>query len=136
MKHLTPQRNYDKFLLAILILVAVAMSSCTQTKYIPIIHHQTKDSIVVRNHVDSIYINVKEYIKGNTIRKDSIVYRYIMRTDTICTHSVDSIPYIQEVIKEVPRKRTTYERVMIKTAWTFILLLVGAIVYRFLIRKP
>lgn len=112
-----------------LLIIALCFSSCTTTKYIPVEKIVTKDSIVIQKEYDSIEIKVKEYVGGDTIYRDSIVFRYVLRCDTIYSHSRDSIPYPVEVVKEVERSLNKYEETMIRLGWCLIALVFSAIVW-------
>ena len=98
--------------------------------YIPKVQTLTRDSIVTKLQHDSIYIKVTEKQKNDTIYRDSIVYNFVFRNDTIRTTKTDSIPYPVEVEKLVEKKLNGYQRTMIGFGWTLILLIVGFIGYK------
>lgn len=110
----------------------IGITSCTTIKYVPVEKVITKDSIIIQKEYDSIEIKVKEIVRGDTIYRDSIVFRYISRCDTIHTTRVDSIPYPVEVVKEVDKPRTTYEKNMIRLGWSFIVVVIGYVLWRFI----
>ena len=112
------------------LMIAFGLSSCKQIQYVPVEKVVTKDSIVIQKEYDSIEIKVKEYVAGDIQYRDSIVFRYILRTDTIYKNSRDSIPYTVEVVKEVERSRNWYEKTMIRIAWSFIAVVIGYILYK------
>lgn len=114
------------------LLVAFMLTCCTTIKYVPVEKVVTKDSIVVKKEYDSIEIKVKEYVGHDTIYRDSIVVRYKYRTDTIYQSYRDSIPYPVEVVKEVDKPRTTYEKNMIRLGWSFIVVVIGYVLWRFI----
>jgi hypothetical protein len=91
---------------------------------VPIEKIVTKDSIVIQKEYDSVEIKVKEYVDGGVQYRDSIVFRYILRSDTIYKTERDSIPYPVEVVKEVERSLNKYEKTMIRLGWCLILLLI------------
>jgi hypothetical protein len=109
------------------LIIAACFSSCTTTKYIPVEKIVTKDSIVIQKEYDSIEIKVKEYVDGGIQYRDSIVFRYVLRCDTIYKTERDSIPYPVEVVKEVERSLNGYEKTMIRLGWCLIALLVGIV---------
>lgn len=111
----------------LIIFVIVNLMSCTTIKYVPVEKVVTRDSIIIKKEYDSIKIKVKEYLRQDTIYRDSIVFRYILRSDTIYSHSVDSIPYPVEVVKEVERSLNGYEKTMIRLGWCLIALVVAIV---------
>jgi hypothetical protein len=113
------------FVLGFLIMVIFLLSSCTTTKYVPVEKIVTKDSVIIKKEIDSVYIKVKEVVGGDTVFRDSIVYHYVLRCDTLYLHHRDSIPYPVEVVKEVERSLNKYEKTMIRLGWCLIALLVA-----------
>jgi hypothetical protein len=110
-----------------ILLIIIGFTSCKQIQYVPVEKIVTKDSIVIQKEYDSIEIKVKEYVDGGIQYRDSIVFRYILRSDTIYQSHRDSIPYPVEVVKEVERSLNGYERTMIRLGWCLIALLVGIV---------
>lgn len=108
----------------------VILSACTTIKYVPVEKVVTKDSLVIQKEYDSVYIKVKEYVGGDTIYRDSIVFRYVYHNDTIYQNYRDSIPYPVEVVKEVERQLNTYEKTMMRIGWSFIVVVIGYILYK------
>ncbi len=114
-------------LLVATISLIIMLSACTTIKYVPVEKVVTKDSLVVKKEIDSVYVKVKEFVNGDTIYRDSIVFRYILRSDTIYKTERDSIPYPVEVVKEVERSLNWYEKTMIRLGWALIVLFVGIV---------
>lgn len=108
-------------------LMVIGLSSCKQVQYIPVEKIVTKDSLVVKKEIDSVYIKVKEVVGGDTVYRDSIVYHYVLHTDTLYLHHRDSIPYPVEVVKEVERSLNWYEKTMIRLGWCLIALVIGIV---------
>ena len=98
--------------------------------YIPKVQTLTRDSIVTKTQHDSIFIKVTEKQKNDTIYRDSIVYNFVIRNDTIRINRTDSIPYPVEVPKYIEKKLNGYQRTMISLGWTLILLVIGYVGYR------
>ena len=96
----------------------------------PKVQTLTRDSIVTKMHHDSIFIKVTEKQKNDTIYRDSIVYNFVFRGDTIRTTKTDSIPYPVEVPKYIEKKLNGYQRTMINLGWVLILSVIGYIGYR------
>ena len=113
------------------ILVAcLCLVGCKKIEYVYVPKVQTRDSIVTKLQHDSIFIKVTEKQKNDTIYRDSIVYNYVFRNDTIKVNRTDSIPYPVEVEKLVEKKLNGYQRTMIGLGWTLILLIVGYAGYK------
>ena len=98
------------------LLLCAMLSGCTTTQYIPVIEHKTDTLIQTKVVHDSIYINDSTVIteKGDTVRIEKWHTKYVQKEvhDTTYVAKHDSIPVPYEVIKEVPRKRTTTDWVL------------------------
>lgn len=103
---------------------------CKKIEYISVPQLQIRDSIVTKLHHDSIYIKVTERQKNDTIYRDSIVYNFVFRNDTIKVNRTDSIPYPVEVEKLVEKKLNGYQRTMISLGWVLILSIIGYVGYK------
>ena len=115
----------------LLILFAyLCLVGCKKIEYVSVPQVQIRDSIVTKLQHDSIYIKVTEKQKNDTIYRDSIVYNFVFRNDTIRTTRTDSIPYPVEVEKLVEKKLNGYQRTMIGFGWVLILSVVGFIGYK------
>ena len=121
-----------KRIILLLIVICLALVGCKKIEYVyvPKVQTLTRDSIVTKTHYDSIFIKVTEKQKNDTIYRDSIVYNFVFRNDTIRTNHTDSIPYPVEVEKLVEKKLNGYQRTMIGLGWTLILLVVGYAGYK------
>ena len=121
-----------KRIILLLIVICLCLVSCKKIEYvyIPKVQTLTRDSIVTKTQHDSIFIKVIEKQKNDTIYRDSIVYNFVFRGDTIKVNRTDSIPYPVEVEKLVEKKLNGYQRTMIGLGWTFILLIIGYIGYK------
>ena len=116
-----------------LILIAcLTLVGCKKIEYVyvPKVQTLTRDSIVTKLQHDSIFIKVTEKQKNDTIYRDSIVYNFVFRNDTIRITKTDSIPYPVEVEKLVEKKLNGYQRTMISLGWVLILSVVGFIGYK------
>lgn len=100
---------------------------CKTIEYVPVEKIVTKDSVIIKTEYVNKETKVKEYVAGDTVYHDSIVFCTILRCDTIYSHSVDSIPYPVEVVKEVERSLHSYEKTMIRLGWALIVLLVAIV---------
>ena len=121
-----------KRIILLLIIACLCLVSCKKIEYvyIPKVQTLTKDSIVTKLQHDSIFIKVTEKQKNDTIYRDSIVYNFVFRNDTIRTNRTDSIPYPVEVPKYIEKKLNGYQRTMIGFGWVLILSVVGFIGYK------
>ena len=121
-----------RIILFLILIEALFLVSCKKIEYVyvPKVQTLTRDSIVTKLQHDSIFIKVTEKQKNDTIYRDSIVYNFVFRNDTIRTNRTDSIPYPVEVEKLIERKLNGYQRTMISLGWTFILLIIGFIGYK------
>ena len=119
-----------KRIILLLIVICLCLVSCKKIEYVYVPKVQTRDSIVTKLQHDSIFIKVTEKQKNDTIYRDSIVYNFVFRNDTIKVNHTDSIPYPVEVEKLVEKKLNGYQRTMISLGWTLILLIIGYIGYR------
>lgn len=120
-----------RIILLILILIeAFFLVGCKKIEYISVPQVQIRDSIVTKMQHDSIFVKVTEKQKNDTIYRDSIVYNFVFRNDTIRVNRTDSIPYPVEVEKLIEKKLNGYQRTMIGLGWTLILLIIGYAGYR------
>lgn len=119
-----------KRIILFILFACLALVGCKKIEYVYIPKVQIRDSIVTKLHHDSIYIKVTEKQKNDTIYRDSIVYNFVFRNDTIKVNRTDSIPYPVEVERLVERKLNGYQRIMISLGWILIFAVVGFIGYR------
>lgn len=119
-----------KRIILFLIVACLALVGCKKIEYVYIPKVQVRDSIVTKMHHDSIFIKVTEKQKNDTIYRDSIVYNFVFRNDTIKINRTDSIPYPVEVEKLVEKKLNGYQHTMIGLGWVLILAVIGFIGYR------
>ena len=119
-----------KRIIFLILFACLCLVSCKKIEYVSVPQLQIRDSIVTKLQHDSIFIKVTEKQKNDTIYRDSIVYNYVFRNDTIRTTRTDSIPYPVEVPKYIEKKLNGYQRTMIGFGWTLILLVVGYVGYR------
>lgn len=114
----------------LILFACLCLVGCKKIEYVSVPQVQIRDSIVTKMQHDSIFIKVTEKQKNDTIYRDSIVYNFVFRNDTIRTIRTDSIPYPVEVERLVEKKLNGYQRTMIGLGWTLILLVIGYIGYR------
>ena len=120
----------NRIILLLILIEALFFVGCKKIEYVSVPQVQIRDSIVTKTQHDSIFIKVTEKQKNDTIYRDSIVYNFVFRNDTIKVNRTDSIPYPVEVPKYIEKKLNGYQRTMIGFGWTLILLVVGYVGYR------
>ena len=119
-----------KRIILFILVACCCLVSCKKIEYVSVPQLQIRDSIVTKLQHDSIFIKVTEKQKNDTIYRDSIVYNFVFRNDTIKVNRTDSIPYPVEVERLVERKLNGYQLTMISLGWTLILLIIGFIGYK------
>ena len=118
---------WEYLVLAVAIfLIVIGLSSCKQIQYVPVEKIVTKDSIITKTEYVNKETKVKEYVAGDTVYRDSIVFCTILRNDTLYVHTNDTTTVVKEVevIKEVERSLNKYEKMMIRLGWCLIVLIV------------
>ena len=99
------------------LVAVVVLSSCTTTRYIPVIEHAT-DTLVQRVvERDSIHVHdsIRVSEKGDTvtIERWHTQYRDRWHHDSVYVARHDTIPQPYPVTEYVERKRTTFEWLLI-----------------------
>lgn len=116
--------------IAIVVLIGWLLMGCTTTKYVPVAEHRTDTLLCYSSIRDSIYVHDSIHVreKGDTvtIERWHTRWRDRWRSDTLYISKTDSVPrpYPVEVVKEVPRERSTVEWALIvigflTIAWIF-----------------
>ena len=104
------------------------LCSCTTTKVVTVEKVRTDTTYITKQQRDSIWLHDSIHVteRGDTIRIERWHTKYIEREvhDTVYRAKVDSIPVPYEVIKEVPRKSSWFERIMFCTGIVSILCLI------------
>ena len=103
--------------------MAVAVTGCKTTTYVPVVEHHTDTIRAVQHHRDSIYLHdstfVREFIQGDTVRIITEMwhtkYRDRLKTDTIYRSRTDSVPVPYPVVKEVKKPLTLIEKGLMGT---------------------
>ena len=104
------------------------LCSCTTTKVVTVEKVKTDTTYITKQQRDSIWLHDSIHVteRGDTIRIERWYTKYIEREvhDTLYRAKTDSIPVPYEVVKEVPRKSTLFERIMFCTGIVSILCLI------------
>ena len=116
------------FWLFIALLVVGWLTSCTTTKVVTVEKVKTDTTYITKHQRDSVWLHDSIHVteRGDTIRIERWHTKYIEREvhDTLYRATHDSIPVPYEVVKEVPRKSTWFERIMFCTGIISILCLI------------
>jgi hypothetical protein len=114
--------------ICILMMIALWLTSCTTTRVVTVEKVKTDTTYITKHQRDSIWLHDSIHVteRGDTIRIERWHTKYIEREvhDTLYRAKTDSIPVPYEVIKEVPRKSTWFERIMFCTGIIAILCLI------------
>ena len=102
--------------ICVLLMIALWLTSCTTTRVVTVEKVKTDTTYITKQQRDSIWLHDSIHVteRGDTIRIEKWHTKYIEREvhDTLYRAKTDSIPVPYEVIKEVPRKSTWFERTM------------------------
>ena len=114
--------------ICVLLMIALWLTSCTTTRVVTVEKVKTDTTYITKQQRDSIWLHDSIHVteRGDTIRIERWHTKYIEREvhDTLYRAKTDSIPVPYEVIKEVPRKSTWFERIMFCTGIIAILCLI------------
>ena len=125
------QNNFEKILMlilsiAIIMTVALMMSGCKQTEYVTVPEYHTDTLIQTNVQKDSIYLHDSIHIKekGDTVWIERWHTRWENHLvhDTTYISRVDSVPvpYPVEVIKEVEKPLTWWQKTKMKAGLVLI----------------
>ena len=108
---------------AVLISICLALAalwflcSCTTTKVVTVEKVRTDTTYITKQQRDSIWLHDSIHVteRGDTIRIERWHTKYIEREvhDTLYRAKMDSIHVPYEVIKEVPRKKSKFEIIVL-----------------------
>ena len=114
--------------ICVLLMIALWLTSCTTTKVVTVEKVKSDTTYITKQQRDSIWLHDSIHVteRGDTIRIERWHTKYVEREvhDTLYRAKTDSIPVPYEVIKEVPRKSTWFERIMFCTGIIAILCLI------------
>lgn len=111
-------------------LICGALSSCTTTKYVPVVEHRTDTLYKTNMQHDSIYVHDSIMVsqQGDTVRISEWHTRYVEREvhDTTYVSKTDSIPAPYPVEVKVPAELTWWQQARLHLAdivlWLLLLL--------------
>lgn len=118
-------------LFVVMMIVALALlSSCTTTKYVPVIEHRTDTLIKTQTQRDSIWLHdsIRISENGDTIRIEKWHTKYVEKEvhDTTYIAKTDSIPQPYPVTEYVEKPLSTWQRLLI---WVGILSIMALILF-------
>ena len=102
--------------ICVLLMIALWLTSCTTTKVVTVEKVKTDTTYITKQQRDSIWLHDSIHVteRGDTIRIERWHTKYISKEvhDTLYRAKTDSIPVPYEVVKEVPRQKSWFERTM------------------------
>ena len=102
--------------ICVLLMIALWLTSCTTTRVVTVEKVKTDTTYITKQQRDSIWLHDSIHVteRGDTIRIERWHTKYVEREvhDTLYRAKTDSIPVPYEVIKEVPRQKSWFERTM------------------------
>lgn len=105
------------FLVTVMVLCCI--SSCTTTKYVPVVEYHTDTLIQKMTQRDSIYLHDSTIVreKGDTVLIERWHTRYRDREvhDTVYQSRIDSVPAPYPVTEYVERKMSGIDKLLITT---------------------
>lgn len=103
----------------VMVVVLCCISSCTTTKYVPVVEYHTDTLIQKMTQRDSIYLHDSTIVreKGDTILVERWHTRYRDREvhDTVYQSRIDSVPAPYPVTEYVERKMSGIDKFLIAT---------------------
>lgn len=117
-----------------LVVAVVVLSSCTTTRYIPVIEQHTDTLIQRVVERDSIHVHdsIRVWEKGDTvtIERWHTQYRDRWHHDSVYIAKHDTIPQPFTVTEYVARKRTTFEWALLAFGVAFIIASLLFMIYK------
>ena len=102
--------------ICVLLMIALWLTSCTTTRVVTVEKVKTDTTYITKQQRDSIWLHDSIHVteRGDTIRIERWHTKYVEREvhDTLYRARTDSIPVPYEVVKEVPRQKSWFERTM------------------------
>lgn len=127
-----------KRLLPIIMAVGLELTACTTTKVVTIERVEHDTTYITRHHQDSIWLHdsIRITQKAESVFVERWHTKYVgkLRIDTLIKIRVDSIPTPYEVVKEVPRQLTWWQRIQMYAGDALFLAVIAGIAV-FIIRK-
>ena len=103
----------------VMVVVLCCISSCTTTKYVPVVEYHTDTLIQKMTQRDSIYLHDSTIVreKGDTVLVERWHTKYRDREvhDTVYQSRIDSVPAPYPVTEYVERKMSGIDKLLIST---------------------
>lgn len=126
-------KRFSLFFL-VTVVVLCCISSCTTTKYVPVVEYHTDTLIQKMTQRDSIYLHDSTVVreKGDTVLIERWHTRYRDREvhDTVYQSRVDSVPAPYPVTEYVERKMSAIDKLLIATGILSIISVIIFAVYK------
>ena len=101
-------------LTAFVVFLLFLLTSCKQIEYIPVIEHKTDTTYITKVQKDSVWLHDSVFVsvKGDTTWIEKFHTKYITKEvhDTLYKARVDSIPVPYEVVKEVAKEFSWWQK--------------------------
>ena len=102
--------------ICVLMMIALWLTSCTTTRVVAVEKVKTDTTYITKHQRDSVWLHDSIHVteRGDTIRIERWHTKYIEREvhDTLYRAKTDSIPVPYDVVKEVLRQKSWFERTM------------------------
>ena len=122
----------NRSFLTFALLSALVLTGCATHRPLQVAEHFHRDTVYLSSqHFDSVYVfrdRLLDRSRDTVYIKDSILeYRYRLLRDTVYKTQIDSIPILREVevVREVPRPKTWFDRLCLYAFF----LLCGALLF-------
>lgn len=118
----------------VMVVVLCCISSCTTTKYVPVVEYHTDTLIQKMTQRDSIYLHDSTIVreKGDTVLIERWHTKYRDREvhDTVYQSRIDSVPVPYPVVEYVERKMSAIDKLLISTGILSIISILIFAVYK------
>ena len=118
----------------VMVVVLCCISSCTTTKYVPVVEYHTDTLIQKMTQRDSIYLHDSTIVreKGDTVLIERWHTRYRDREvhDTVYQSRIDTVPQPYPVVEYVERKMSAIDKLLISTGILSIISILIFAVYK------
>ncbi len=127
-----------KIVMILIAAVALALTGCKTTEYMPVVVHQTDTLVQTKIQKDSVWLHDSTYVyeKGDTLTIEKWHTKYVekMVVDTTYISTTDTVPQPYPVVKEVEVQLTWWQQTRIKLG-TLVLIALGILIPFWLLKK-
>lgn len=118
--------------------VALALTGCKTTEYVPVVVHQTDTLVQTKIQKDSVWLHDSTYVyeHGDTLTIEKWHTKYVEKlvADTTYISKTDTVPQPYPVVKEVEAQLTWWQQTRIKLG-TLVLIALGILIPFWLLKK-